>query len=65
MDCPTRCSTWNCWQLQCLIILCVKLEQKTGHLIREITELIVPSQAPTSIASSSQVHVEGIESALD
>ncbi len=64
MDPLDAVGMWYSWQLQGLIVDCVKLKQKSGHFIRKVAELVVCSQVPASSASSGQVYIQCIESAL-
>ncbi len=59
---PAACGAWNGRQYQAFIVICVKLEQKACRLVRQKTELIVPSQASTSRSSQNHGTVELIVS---
>ena len=59
---PAACGAWNGRLSQDFILICVELEQKQCRLVRQKTELVVPSQAGTSRSSRNHGTVERIVS---
>ncbi len=42
---PAACEAWNDRLSHAFIVICVELEEKACRLVRQKTELVVPSQA--------------------